>query len=109
MQMQREVDEFSKFWWVGRKVKCLELRKELNFVTSGPLRRHIATLLLPKGITFSRLGMYSKRVLNTSHLDGTTVNISISCRLDGPLTSHTNRNVRFFLNSRHLHGESMES
>jgi hypothetical protein len=43
---------------------------------------------------FSRLGTYPKRVLNISHLDGTTVNIPISYRLDSPLTSHTIRATR---------------
>jgi hypothetical protein len=34
------------------------------------LRRHIAICLLSKGTMVSRLGIYSKRVQNISHLDG---------------------------------------
>jgi hypothetical protein len=53
-----------------RPMSVLQPPRVLKFVTSALFLRSIATRLLSKGTMFSRLGMYPKRALAISHLDG---------------------------------------
>jgi hypothetical protein len=54
-----------------RPMSVLRPPHVLKFVTYALiLRRHTAICLLLRGTMFSRLGMYPKRALDISHLDG---------------------------------------